>query len=47
MGEIIKWSWNFGDGNTSVIENPVHRYKNVGIFIVTLNITDFYIFYQK
>ncbi|HVP95003.1 MAG TPA: PKD domain-containing protein, partial [Methanoregulaceae archaeon] len=30
------WAWNFGDGNTSTLPNPVHRYATVGNFTVTM-----------
>ncbi len=30
------YSWNFGDGNTSVDENPVHIYSESGTYTVTL-----------
>jgi len=39
-GTIINWFWDFGDGNTSTVKNPTHRYTEVGSFIVTLNVTD-------
>ncbi|MEI8278656.1 MAG: PKD domain-containing protein [Bacteroidota bacterium] len=29
-------SWNFGDGNTSVLPNPTHTYLNPGTYSVTL-----------
>ncbi len=32
------WSWNFGDGNTSVSKNPVHTYNNPGLYTVSLQI---------
>jgi gliding motility-associated-like protein len=28
--------WNFGDGNTSTLENPLHIYNRTGIFTVSL-----------
>lgn len=36
----VAWSWDFGDGNTSNIENPQHTYDSPGIYTVGLNITD-------
>ena len=32
-----RYFWNFGDGNTSVLENPNHKYATNGTFNVTLN----------
>ena len=30
------WSWNFGDGETSVEQNPIHTYQSDGNFLVSL-----------
>ncbi|MDG2153155.1 MAG: T9SS-dependent M36 family metallopeptidase [Crocinitomicaceae bacterium] len=30
------WSWNFGDGNTSSLENPTHIYSSSGTYNVEL-----------
>lgn len=35
-GSIANWSWNFGDGSTSALENPSHAYSGIGSFNVTL-----------
>lgn len=35
-GLVTSWSWNFGDGNTSIIQNPSHVYSTPGTFSVTL-----------
>jgi PKD repeat protein len=37
---IDKWSWEFGDGQTSTEKNPVHVYKEGGYYKVTLVGTD-------
>lgn len=36
----FKWSWNFGDGNSSTEMSPVHLYKVEGTYTVTLTVTD-------
>jgi len=36
---IISWSWDFGDGNTSNEQNPSHVYSSSGNYIVTLTVT--------
>ncbi len=40
-GAVIKtWAWNFGDGGTSVLQNPTHLYTKSGDFITTLLVTN-------
>jgi len=34
------WHWDFGDGNTSIEQNPTHVYETPGNYTVTLNVTD-------
>ena len=34
------WLWDFGDGNTSTDQNPVHIYSTPGIYNVTLSATN-------
>ncbi len=34
------WSWSFGDGGTSTLQNPSHFYPSEGNFMVTLNVTN-------
>lgn len=34
------WTWNFGDGTSSNIQNPVHSYQNPGTYTVTLMTED-------
>lgn len=37
---IVGYDWDFGDGSTSTLEDPVHTYGTAGIFSVTLIVTD-------
>jgi len=39
-GSPASWSWNFGDGNTSTLENPTNTYVNDGTYSVTLTETN-------
>ena len=32
------WNWDFGDGTTSTLQNPVHIYSLPGIYTVTLTV---------
>jgi len=34
------WFWNFGDGNVSYKQNPMHQYTDDGAYNVTLTVTD-------
>ena len=35
-----QWSWDFGDGGTSTIQNPTHIYTAAGTFTVVLTVTN-------
>jgi len=35
-GNPVSWSWLFGDGQVSTLQNPTHRYANPGSYSVTL-----------
>jgi len=35
---LVSWVWDFGDGNTSTAQNPVHQYTLPGIYQVILTI---------
>jgi PKD repeat protein len=39
QGSIIGWNWDFGDGTTSTLQNPVHAYISSGTFLVQLTVT--------
>jgi PKD repeat protein len=36
------WSWDFGDGNTSTDQNPLHTYSSAGTYTVELTATNSY-----
>ncbi len=36
---LVNWFWDFGDGQTSTLFNPVHTYKKASTFNVKLTIT--------
>ncbi|WP_163712724.1 PKD domain-containing protein [Mangrovibacterium lignilyticum] len=35
-GEVTRWRWDFGDGQTSTEQNPVHEYAEAGKYLVVL-----------
>lgn len=35
---VNSWSWAFGDGTTSLVQNPVHLYENAGEYTVSLTV---------
>jgi len=38
LGGIPKWHWDFGDGNTSEEQNPVHTYTQKGVWTIVLTV---------
>jgi len=38
--DITSYSWDFGDGNTSIAENPNHTYTAAGTYAVKVSVTD-------
>jgi hypothetical protein len=38
--EPYTWNWTFGDGNTSIEQNPQHTYNTTGNFTAILKVTD-------
>ena len=34
------WSWDFGDGETSIEQNPTHIYEEEGVYTVSLTVTN-------
>jgi len=39
FGNPDSWFWDFGDGNTSTEQNPVHTYEQEGVYLARLTIT--------
>ena len=38
VGKITSWKWDFGDGETSTEQNPIHTYKDAGHYVVVLDV---------
>jgi len=39
-GYPTSWTWDFGDGNSSTLQNPTHTYSSAGTYNVSLTISD-------
>lgn len=39
VGTVTSYLWNFGDGQTSTLANPVHTYRLAGTYDVSLTVT--------
>jgi hypothetical protein len=39
-GDIIRWLWDFGDGETSWNESPWHTYETPGRYLVSCTVRD-------
>lgn len=39
-GTIGSWAWDFGDGGTSTLQNPVHAFAAAGMYTVTETVRD-------
>ncbi|MHC1704740.1 MAG: FG-GAP-like repeat-containing protein [Tenuifilaceae bacterium] len=35
---VTGWKWDFGDGNTSTLQNPIHSYPSSGNFLTKLKV---------
>jgi len=38
-GDIDSWAWDFGDGNTSTLPAPTHKYQSAGSYTVSLTVS--------
>ncbi|MFW9769954.1 MAG: PKD domain-containing protein, partial [Candidatus Thorarchaeota archaeon] len=41
-GSPTSWSWDFGDGGTSTVQNPSYTYDTAGVYTVSLTVTNAY-----
>ncbi|QXP54745.1 PKD domain-containing protein [Cellulophaga sp. HaHa_2_95] len=39
-GDILSYSWDFGDGTTAITANPSHTFTTAGTYMVTLTVSD-------
>jgi len=39
-GEIVSYAWQFGDGSSAIGVRPIHAYEALGLYTVTLTVTD-------
>jgi gliding motility-associated-like protein len=39
-GNVTQWNWRFGDGNSSVFQNPFNEYSSLGTFDVFLKVVN-------
>ena len=39
-GGIVSWVWDFGDGNSSTVQNPSHAYASAGTYTVILTVNN-------
>jgi len=42
QGQVSAWKWDFGDGQSSSEQNPVHTYWTSGVYNVILTVTNDY-----
>lgn len=40
-GTGLTYAWDFGDGNTSTLQNPAHSYTSIGTYTVCLTVSNF------
>jgi PKD repeat protein len=38
VGEVERWQWDFGDGQSSSEQHPIHHYGQPGHYVVVLTV---------
>ncbi len=41
-GSIVSWFWDFGDGESSSLQDPLHTYLDDGVYTVSLTVANSY-----
>ncbi|MGQ7868332.1 PKD domain-containing protein [Sunxiuqinia sp. sy24] len=42
LNNPTSWLWDFGDGNTSTLQNPSHSYSDLGAYSISLKVSNEY-----
>jgi uncharacterized protein YjbI with pentapeptide repeats/PKD repeat protein len=42
LNDSLTYLWDFGDGNTSTTQNPVHSYSGLGVYNLSLTVEDIF-----
>jgi PKD repeat protein len=42
LNNPISWLWDFGDGNTSTLQNPSHNFSDLGSYTISLKVSNDY-----
>ena len=40
--DVVSWLWLFGDGDSSDVQNPEHKFRDTGLFTVTLIVRNYF-----
>jgi PKD repeat protein len=46
-GDNIYYEWDFGDGETSIDQNPTHTYNDAGVYTVKFRVKDYFDAYSS
>ena len=40
--DVVSWLWIFGDGDSSTVQNPEHKFRDTGLYTVTLIVRNYF-----